>query len=170
MMDYIGNSPISTPILILGKIAFLACSLFFLVKSFAPDSMLFNSIFTQILGVILYAAGLLVLIVSILQLGQSAAVGIPERTTELKTHGMYRLSRNPIYFGAFVMCAGSCLFSIHPINLLLFAVAIAVHVRIIAKEEEFLEKRFGQQWLDYKRRVPRYIGRVRRVDSRRNIA
>jgi protein-S-isoprenylcysteine O-methyltransferase Ste14 len=169
-MDYIGKSPVSVPVLILGKVAFLTCSLFFLVKTFALDTMLFDSILTQTLGVIFYAIGLLTLIVSLLQLGQSTAVGIPERDTELKTHGMYRLTRNPIYLGAFIMCAGSCFYSIHLINVLLFAIAVAIHVRIVAKEEQFLEKRFGKQWLEYKQQVPRFVGISRRSDSHRNSA
>ena len=33
--------------------------------------------------------------------------------------------------------------------------------RIMAAEEEFLEQRFGQAWLEYKKRVPRYLGRIK---------
>jgi protein-S-isoprenylcysteine O-methyltransferase Ste14 len=96
-----------------------------------------------------------------MHLGRSVAVGLPERKTELKTHGMYRITRNPVYVGAFMMCAGSCLFSIHPLNFLLFAVAGAIHHTIIRKEEEFLIATFGKEWIEYSRRVPRYLGRVR---------
>jgi protein-S-isoprenylcysteine O-methyltransferase Ste14 len=167
-MDYIGKSPISVPILILGKVAFICCSVFFLVKMFAIDTMLFDAIFTNILGVIFYAVGLLTVIVSLLQLGRSATVGIPDRDTELKTHGMYRLTRNPVYVGAFMMCAGSCLFSIHIVNVLLMAITVEVHLRIVTKEEQFLEKRFGKQWSDYKQKVPRFVGRIRRSDSHSN--
>jgi len=44
--------------------------------------------------------------------------------------------------------------------LLHLAITIGVHHRIVKKEGEFLEKRFGQLWLDYKQRVPRYVGRI----------
>ena len=148
-MDYIGKSSISVPVLVVGKIAFLACSGFFLVKTFAVDTMLFDSVFTQVMGVVLYVAGFSMLTVALLQLGKSTAVGLPARETELKTHGIYRLTRNPIYLGAFIICAGSCVYSIHLVNFLLFAIAMAVHIQIIAKVEEFLEKRFGQRWLEY---------------------
>ena len=160
IVDLIGKSPISVPVFITGKIAFLACAVFFIVKIFAVDTMLYDSGFTQVFGASLYAVGLGTVILSILQLGRSTSVGIPDKETELKTGGIYGTSRNPIYFGAFVMCAGSCLFSIHLVNLLLFVTTIVVHVRIVKKEEEFLEKRFGRQWLEYKQRIPRYIGRI----------
>lgn len=157
-MDYIGKSPVPLPVLILGKIAFLGCGLFVIVKWIRPEAMLFDSAFTRVAGIVVYAAGLAMLIVSIAQLGRSIAVGLPERETRLKTDGLYRFTRNPIYLGAFIMCAGSCLISIHPVNVLLFMIAVAVHVLIVIREEEFLERRFGQSWLDYAQRVPRFIG------------
>jgi protein-S-isoprenylcysteine O-methyltransferase Ste14 len=169
-MDIIGKSPIAVPVLILGKIAMLGCWLFFVVKKLSADAMLYDSAVTQALGVAVSVAGLILVILSLLHLGRSASVGIPEQKTELKTHGMYRISRNPVYVGGFLMCAGSCLFSIHFLNFLLFAITIAVHHLIVRKEEQFLEKAFGQQWLDYKERVPRYVGRIRSISTVRNSA
>lgn len=168
IMEIIGKSPISMPVFVIGKIALMACSLFFIVKILKVDRMLYDSAFTRTVGVILYVIGLSMVIVSLLQLGRSLAVGIPERSTELQTHGMYGFTRNPAYLGAFINCAGSCLFSIHFINFLLFAIAVVVHVRIVTKEEEFLEERFGQRWLDYKQRVPRFIGTIRGSNSDRS--
>jgi protein-S-isoprenylcysteine O-methyltransferase Ste14 len=165
-VDIIGKSPVPVPVLLIGKIGFAGCSLFFIVKMMNVVTMLYDSDATRVVGAGLYAVGLAMVIISLVHLGQSAAVGIPERRTELKTHGLYRFTRNPIYLGGFLMCAGSCLFSIHPLNFLFFAIAVAVHVRIVIREEEFLEKRFGQEWLDYKRRVPRYIGRIRESENR----
>ncbi len=161
-MDLIGKSPVPVPALLIGKIAFVGCAFFFLVKLLNIDTMLYDSALTQGLGAVVYFIGLIVVITSLVQLGRSVAVGIPDRNTELKTHGLYRLTRNPIYLGGFVMCAGSCLFSIHLINVILGAVAIAVHHCIVVQEELFLEKRFGSQWLEYKQQVPRYIGKIKR--------
>ena len=169
-MEIIGKSPIAVPVLILGKIAMLGCWLFFVVKKLSADAMLYDSAVTQAIGVAVSVAGLFVVVLSLLHLGGSASVGIPEQKTELKTHGMYRISRNPVYVGGFLMCAGSCLFSIHLLNFLLFAITIAVHHMIVTKEEQFLEKTFGQQWLDLKERVPRYVGRIRSPNTVRNSA
>lgn len=168
-MDVIGKSPISVPAIVIGKVALFACSLFFIAKFLNIDAMLYDSTSTSISGMVLYVVGIFLVILSLIQLGQSAAVGIPERDTKLITHGLYRFTRNPIYLGAFIMCAGSCLFSIHIINFLLFAIAVGVHHQIVIKEEEFLEKRFGRRWLDYEQQVPRYVG-VRRSHPRRSGA
>ncbi len=161
-MEIFGKSPVPLWILLSGKISFLGCSFFFLVKITGVTPMLYDAPLTQVAGGVLYAVGLAAVVASSLHLGESLAIGIPEKETELKSDGLYGLSRHPLYMGGFLMCIGSCLFSIHPVNFILMVIAIAVHIRIAKREEEFLEERFGQAWLDYKQRVPRFIGRVGR--------
>jgi protein-S-isoprenylcysteine O-methyltransferase Ste14 len=163
-MDLIGKSPVPVTVLVLGKTAFLGCSFFVLVKTFALDALLIDTPLTSAVGTALYIAGCLTVVVSLIGLGRSTAVGFPERETELKTGGLYRFTRNPIYLGGFMICVGSCLYATHVVNLVLCALAVAVHTRIVRREEQFLERRFGEQWLAYKRRVPRYLGRIRRSD------
>jgi hypothetical protein len=63
-----------------------------------------------------------------------------------------------LVLAGFLVCVGSCLIFIHPVNFLLCALAVGIHHAIVIKEERFLEERFGEQWLEYKQRVPRYLG------------
>lgn len=163
-IDPIGQSPVPVPVLLLGKAAILCCWLFVIVKILRPELMLHNSFITDAIGIILFVGGLLIAAAAIVNLGRSISVGIPRIKTELKTHGLYRFTRNPIYVGVFLMCAGSCLFAIHPVNILLFAITVGIHHLIVKKEEQFLERRFGKQWLEYKVRVPRYLG-IRRITN-----
>ena len=160
-MEPIGKMPIPGPVLILGKVAMAACFLFALLKSPLSDTLLYDSAFLQTVGIILAAAGLLLVILGLSHLGRSASVGLPEEMTRLKTEGVYRLTRNPMYLGGFIICLGSCLYALHLLNILFAAVAIGIHHAIVLKEERFLAERFGQEWLDYIRRVPRYLGRVK---------
>jgi protein-S-isoprenylcysteine O-methyltransferase Ste14 len=157
-MDPIGKSPVPVPILVLGKLSVAACWLFFLVRTLGIDTMLYDSPVTQLLGIVFVVTGFVLLTLGFIYLGRSVSVGFPEEKTELKTRGVYRITRNPMYFGGFLVCIGSCLISIHPVNFLLCAIAIGIHHVIVTREEQFLEKRFGERWLEYKRRVPRYIG------------
>ncbi len=167
-MDPIGKSPIPVPALILGKVVMASCWLFFIVKTQKVDTMIYDSAITQVMGVVVFVIGISLVILSFIYLGRSASIGIPEERTELKTQGVYRISRNPMYLGAFLMCAGSCLFALHLVNFLLFAITIGVHHSIVKKEEQFLEKRFGQRWLEYKKRVPRYVGRIKSASTGRS--
>jgi protein-S-isoprenylcysteine O-methyltransferase Ste14 len=167
MMDPIGRSPVPVPILVLGKLAVAACWLFFLVRTLGIDTMMYDSALTRSLGVVLVVAGFVLLILGFIYLGRSVSVGFPDEETELKTRGVYRITRNPMYLGGFLVCAWSCLIFIHPVNFLLCALAIGIHHTIVIKEERFLEERFGEKWLEYKQRVPRYLGWPKAMDANR---
>lgn len=156
-MDPIGKAPIPWPIVIVGKLALLCCILFFMAKSFGI-TMLYDSAVTQLIGYLLAVAGFAIVTLGFVYLGKSVSVGLSREETELKTLGVYRITRNPLYFGGFLICSGSCFYSIHPANFFLFALTVVIHHSIILKEEQFLEHRFGQQWLEYKKRTPRYVG------------
>jgi protein-S-isoprenylcysteine O-methyltransferase Ste14 len=159
-MDIIGKSPIPAPFLFTGKCALVICALFPAAGWIGISPSFDASVSTHIAGFLLYGGGIAIMIVSIIQLGRSIAVGLPSRPTELRSGGLYRFSRNPIYTGAFVMCAGSCLMAVHIVNILSFAAAFMIHSWIIRREEVFLSERFGKAWDEYKSRVPRYFGCV----------
>jgi protein-S-isoprenylcysteine O-methyltransferase Ste14 len=76
----------------------------------------------------------------------------------LVTTGIYRRSRNPIYLGMLLVCVGVGL-AVRSPWILLFAVplAITLRYRIIAREEAYLEQRFGDAYRDYKTRVHRWL-------------
>ncbi len=76
----------------------------------------------------------------------------------LVTAGLYSHVRNPMYVGNAFLLAGlavasnSWVFAIGGI-----AIAVAVHVGIIAAEEYFLRGKFGEQYEEFVRRVPRLV-------------
>lgn len=79
-------------------------------------------------------------------------------TQAIATDGPYRLTRNPAYLGMALTYAGIALVSNAPSALVPLPVAIAVIDRgVIAREERYLERKFGSTYLDYKRRVRRWI-------------
>ena len=155
-MDALGKSPIPVPLLITGKLAMLCCWLFFIVKIQGIE-MLYDSTSTQIIAGVIILSGVLFIVLGFICLGNSVSVGLPREKTEFRTHGIFCITRNPLYLGGFLICAASCLYSVHPLNFILFAIAYAIHHSIILKEEKFLEKTFGNQWLEYKKQVPRYL-------------
>lgn len=158
-MDPLGKSPIPVPVLITGKLCLLLCWLFFFAKHIGIE-MLYASIALEIIGHLFAAVGIIIVVLGFVYLGKSVSVGLPREKTELKTDGVFRYTRNPLYTGAFFMCIGSCLFSVHIINFILCAAGIGIHHWIVTKEEIFLEERFGEQWSLYAKNVPRYLGKV----------
>lgn len=81
--------------------------------------------------------------------------------TDLVTDGLFTISRNPAFLGFDLVYLGILLmfFNWILLALSLFA-ALMLHLQITQVEEKFLEETFGQQYLDYKKRVNRYFGPV----------
>lgn len=74
------------------------------------------------------------------------------------TDGPYRLTRNPGYLGMALVYAGIAIVSNAPWALAPLPVAIAIIDRgVIVREERYLEQKFAAPYLDYKRRVRRWI-------------
>ncbi len=95
---------------------------------------------------------------SLIKMGKYTKMGLPQKDmVKLQTGGIYKLSRNPMYFGLFLMAIASVLYVPNPINLLAAVVGIVIHNQIIKNEERFLEDNFGDQWLIYKSKVRRYF-------------
>jgi protein-S-isoprenylcysteine O-methyltransferase Ste14 len=79
-------------------------------------------------------------------------------STALVTSGPYRFTRNPMYLGmAFLYIAFA--FALGVIWALAFLPAVVVIVDrfAIAREEPYLERKFGQAYRDYKARVRRWL-------------
>jgi len=82
----------------------------------------------------------------------------------LVTSGMYRFTRNPMYVGVVTAIFGQALW-FHSRNTTYYGIAmvLAFHVAILIYEEPRLTRVFGQQYLDYKKSVPRWVGLHRRA-------
>lgn len=86
-----------------------------------------------------------------------------ERTpTYLLMRGPYRFTRNPMYIAELMLWLGWAIFygSII-IFIALLVTAPLMDKGVVAREERDLEARFGESYLEYKNRVPRWFGKVR---------
>lgn len=88
--------------------------------------------------------------------------GVPETDkTEIVTTGIYSISRNPAFFGFDLVYTGIlCMF----FNWILLVVSIFTmimfHLQIVNVEEDFLIAAFGDEYLNYRKKVNRYLGRA----------
>ena len=79
-------------------------------------------------------------------------------TTALVTSGPYRFTRNPMYLGmAFLYIALALALGVIWALPFLPVVIAAVDRLVIAREEPYLEARFGEEYRAYKRRVRRWL-------------
>src|SRR4030095_11248620 len=87
-----------------------------------------------------------------------------EPTRALVTTGIHGWTRNPIYLGMFLVYGGIGVAVRSPSGLILtLPLALAIRYGVVAREEAYLERRFGDSYRDYKARVRRWLGRRARV-------
>ena len=110
-------------------------------------------------------SGLVLLIISFIwtsigqyQMSKSWRIGIDySEKTDLISHGLFKFSRNPIFLGVLVSYLGT--FLIIP-NTLSFAILLVTFVTIqtqVRLEEEYLENVQGNEYMDYKLKVRRWL-------------
>lgn len=117
--------------------------------------------YVRYIGFALALIGTCVFILSILQMADSWRAGVSKNEkTALVTTGVYAFSRNPAFLGFDLVYIGILLMFFNPILWILsFLGAFIFHLQIVNVEEEFLLSSFGQEYLNYKKAVNRYIGR-----------
>lgn len=114
--------------------------------------------FTPIgIAVTLFSVAVLILINGTFK-RSSTAIEPWKPTSAIITTGFYRFSRNPVYIGfcLFNIGIGIALNSLW-IVLSFLPGAILVYYIAIAKEEAYLEREFGEEYLAYKRKVRRWL-------------
>jgi protein-S-isoprenylcysteine O-methyltransferase Ste14 len=107
---------------------------------------------------------LVVLAIALLSLSvarfRAAGTPVPARkpTTAIVRTGPFRYSRNPIYLAFSLFQLGIAIWLNSPWLLATLVVAVALmDFVVIRKEERYLERRFGADYLDYKACVRRWL-------------
>ena len=145
--------PIAPPLLfVLPIIAALA------LEWVVPTSFLHGA-FRWILGAIFFLAGVALNIAGFVTQKRAGTDSIPfNPSTRIVAHGLYRFSRNPMYLG-FALCTFGLAILVNSAWVLL-AVPIGLILIdriVIVREERYLEHKFGEEYLNYKRHVRRWI-------------
>jgi len=111
------------------------------------------------LGVALVAVAIALFSYSVAKF-RAAGTPVPARkpTTVIVRTGPYRFSRNPIYL-AFSLCQLGIAIWVNSVWLLatLVGAVALIHYVVIRREEQYLERKFGAQYLDYKASVRRWL-------------
>jgi protein-S-isoprenylcysteine O-methyltransferase Ste14 len=110
------------------------------------------------IGFILIHLALLWIVLAQVQMSNSWRVGIDLTTkTELKTKGLFSVSRNPVFLGMLITLAGIFLILPNAISLFVLVASTWIFQIQVRFEEEYLAKRHGKVYVEYCKKVGRWI-------------
>ena len=113
----------------------------------------------RVLGLPLILGGLLIGFLGFRAMRQAETDVDPRQpTTAIVTEGPYRFTRNPLYLSMTLIYAGiTALANALPAAVLLPIVLRIMRRGVIELEERYLERKFGDEYLNYKARVRRWV-------------
>src|SRR5881296_949729 len=89
------------------------------------------------------------------------ASGYLRKNDQLATSGPYAHTRNPLYFGSFLIAAGFALVAHWALLLLVVAFWVIVYGPTIRRERRDMSARFPEAYASYARNVPAFVPRLR---------
>jgi protein-S-isoprenylcysteine O-methyltransferase Ste14 len=116
-------------------------------------------IYRASLGIIVLAAGIALLVAGTYALSRNDTAVKPSLpTTKLVTAGVYAHTRNPFYVGGSLGLLGIALtMGLDWLPILYVGSFVLLHFGIVLPEEEYLDRKFGDAYRQYKAAVPRYF-------------
>jgi protein-S-isoprenylcysteine O-methyltransferase Ste14 len=115
-----------------------------------PAGWLGTMVFLLTLALVAWA------IVTMTRAGSNVPTNLP--TTTIIEGGPYRFTRNPIYLGMFLGLIGLAIaFDNLWLVMMLVPFAIVISYGVVAREEAYLERKFGDVYRGYRSRVRRWL-------------
>lgn len=121
-----------------------------MIQDFTPDVQ-------KLLAVVFLIPANLIIVPAYLSMGMITNIGLPTGHHELRTTGIYKYSRNPMYASFIFLNTAAFLYLPSLLLLAIMIYGMVVHHYIIRGEENYLENEFGDQYRRYKAIVPRYL-------------
>ena len=110
-------------------------------------------------GIVIWLLGLALAATAIVRFRRAGTDVRTETPTEaVVDNGVFAWSRNPIYLGAHIGIIGAAIaFDSLWVLAMLVPFYLVIRYGVVAREEAYLERKFGQAYLDYKARVRRWL-------------
>jgi protein-S-isoprenylcysteine O-methyltransferase Ste14 len=108
-------------------------------------------------GILLYAAGCILLAWALLTLRRNYQVGgcVPRASDELVTRGPYRFVRHPMYAAALCIALGLACLTLSLAYFCMFCIYVVLILALIPFEEEGLRRAYGERYVVYRDAVKR---------------
>jgi protein-S-isoprenylcysteine O-methyltransferase Ste14 len=131
----------------------------FVQRQFPIEKSLFNSDTAHISGVIFVSIGLAFLFPALIKFFRTKNTLITIKpANSLQTSGIYSITRNPMYIGLLSLYIGIAFFKGNYWTFIFIPFVILIVTNfVILKEERYLERAFGSEFIAYKKKVRRWI-------------
>lgn len=117
-------------------------------------------------GIIMMLCGFALTLTGHFTLGVDWTSGVnPDGPQSLTCKGVYGVSRNPMFLGVLITQAGFVLALPSGFTLLCLVIGYAAVLNQVKLEERYLKQRFGQVYLKYLQKVPRWLGTLSGIRS-----
>ena len=142
------------PFIFLGALA-----LGLILQALRPRSLFVHALAPRITGSVLIVAGLALSAAVVRHFRRAGTPVSPWRASHhLVVSGPYRFSRNPDYLGQALVVGGLALLLNAPwVLLAVLPALLVVRYGVIAREELYLDRRFGEEYRRYRLRVRRWL-------------
>ena len=114
---------------------------------------------TSSMGILLVATGITTILPALVKFYQTKNTLITIKPAHsLQTSGIYSISRNPMYLGLLILYLGIACFKGNLWTFILIPVLVLVITHfVILKEEAYLGRTFGVDYVEYQKKVRRWI-------------
>jgi protein-S-isoprenylcysteine O-methyltransferase Ste14 len=112
----------------------------------------------NIAGLTLFVAGLTIALVAVFTLRRFYSSSLTIREDhQLITHGIYRFTRHPVYFGVLIAIMGMPVYAQSLYGFLVLSLLIPIFLIRIRMEEEMLTEEFGDAYRTYRETTRKLI-------------
>lgn len=147
-----------------GVVAFVLLPLLLVSINTQLHLPVYKTQFTEIIGLILIIFGGVLGVYSARIFALNGMGGSPLPTDpprQLITSDVFKWIRNPMFVASGLVWFGE--FLLYGAILLFFYATVWVsfnHIHLVVQDEKWLEKRYGQEYIKYKQKVPRYFPKI----------
>ena len=122
-------------------------------------SIFLNNFLPLIYRIVLFAV-VLIIAFMLIQISHKTLFKQSENKDDLITEGILGHVRNPMYLGVLLIYLAFIFLSISLISIAIWIIIILIYNKLATFEGNQLEKLFKEKYLEYKKKVPKWIPRL----------
>lgn len=131
---------------------------YFIQKTFVINNSFFTTDSIKMVGIAFFLIALFLLYKSIWKfIATGTTLVTMKPSSSLQITGIYKFTRNPMYLGMVLSYLALTCFFGNWWHIFLPFLIIIIEMYVIKREEKYLERHFGESYVDYKKKVRKWV-------------